>query len=362
MGNKVNKRILITGGAGFIGTNLIKTISKYSQYDIHVIDNLHPQIHGNISEPNDTVRDNATFYKIDIENKSNLIRVVQDIQPNYVVHLASETGTGQSYNEISRYTGVNIQGTSNLIEALRNQKNSVEKIILTSSRAIYGEGPWLLKSGERVSPQARSLEDLKFKIYNPRYGESICEKPVGVLESDLISPASIYATTKYTQELLMTQGFMGTETKLIKLRLQNVFGPGQSPKNPYTGVLVFFANQLYNKAKLNLFEDGQITRDFIYVQDVVDALCLSLNKDFKSNLILNIGSGVGTSLINAAENLLSIFNLPKDFYSINHETRIGDIRSAWADIQKAKDILGWEPKVGFKEGLYQTFRGYVGNI
>jgi dTDP-L-rhamnose 4-epimerase len=345
--------ILITGGAGFIGSHLaLRLISK--GYVVRVLDNLSEQIHG--KNPNEStlyqsIKGKVDFMNGDVRNKNVWIGALEGIDT--VIHLAAETGTGQSMYEIQRYTDVNIGGTASLLDCLTNQKHSVKKIIAASSRAIYGEGKYRCKNHGIVYPLARNPEDMDkgdFEVKCP-----VCNTIVSVLPTDegsKIHPTSVYGVSKQTQEELILTCCRALNTPAISLRYQNVFGPGQSLKNPYTGILSIFSTRFINNKDVNIFEDGVESRDFIYIEDVINATVASIESDLHDWITINVGTGIATSVMEVANTLKNLYN-SNSKVSISGNYRIGDIRHNYADITALKDKLKYFPNVPFEKGVKQ---------
>jgi dTDP-L-rhamnose 4-epimerase len=342
-------RVFITGGAGFIGMNLIRVLGEV--HEICIFDNLSQQVHG--QNPKIDLPQNVSIVVGDVRNKAALVKALEDFQPEYVYHLAAETGTGQSLDEISRYCDVNVTGTANLLEAIRASKVALKQIILPSSRAVYGEGPWLTKIGEIACPKSRNYEKMKGGVFNPedpQTGELLIA-PVASKEEMPPNPVSIYASTKLMQEYLLDQAAQSADWKFTILRLQNVYGAGQSLKNPYTGVLSIFCGQILRGEQVNVFEDGEITRDFIYVTDVARALAMALGNERGYGQIFNIGYGGQRTILDTTKTLIGLFPEYKRTPKINGQFRIGDIRAAFTDVSKAREILDWKPEVDLEQGL-----------
>ncbi len=347
------KKILITGGAGFIGSNLaLKLIERGHQ--ITVLDNLSLQIHGENPEENSplflSIKDKVTFIKGTVTSREDLKKAIGE--NTVIVHLAAETGTGQSMYQIERYTEVNISATALLLDILTNEKHSVKKVVVASSRAIYGEGKYFNKTKNSfVYPLQRTDEfmskgDFEVKDTNPN---DILEL-VATTEDSVIHPTSVYGITKQVQEQLVmtvcpTIGIAG-----VAFRYQNVYGPGQSLKNPYTGILSIFSTQIKNGNGINIFEDGKESRDFVYIDDVVQATILGIEKEEANNQVFNVGTGVATDVITVATELSSNYgaNVP---ITISGNYRLGDIRHNYADISKAKTLLGFKSQISFTQGL-----------
>jgi dTDP-L-rhamnose 4-epimerase len=343
----MKKNILITGGAGFIGTVLTKMLLNLG-YKVTILDNLDKQIHGE-NPTIDFIENNTNFIVGDVRNIQDVEKSL--IDNNYVIHLAAQTGTGQSMYNVTNYTDVNCIGTSVLMEAIMKQKDSVKKVIVASSRAVYGEGKYISESTEFIYPSSRSDKDLQNKIYNPineTTGKEL--KEVATDENSKIMPVSVYGLSKYYQEELVKINCLGMGIPFVGLRFQNVYGAGQSLKNPYTGILSIFSTLILKDQKINIFEDGLESRDFIYVDDVCESIILSLENEKADNQIYNVGSGVQTSVLQVVDELSQAYSKKADYF-ISGNYRVGDIRHNFADISKIKNDLNFTPKIGLKEGI-----------
>lgn len=352
------KNILITGGAGFIGSNLaLKLISK--GYTVTVLDNLSPQIHG--ENPRETsplflsIKDKVKFIEGTVTNVEDWKEALkgQDI----IVHYAAETGTGQSMYEVQKYVDVNVNGTSLMLDLLVNGNYDVKKVIVASSRSIYGEGKYLSKELGAVYPKHRIAEDMDKGDFEPTYLDSSELTLVATDENSKIHPSSVYGITKQNQEQMVltvcpTIGIAG-----VAFRYQNVYGPGQSLKNPYTGILSIFSTQIKNGNGINIFEDGKESRDFVFIDDVVDATILGIEKQEADNQVFNVGTGVATDVITVAESLSKNYGV-KVPITISGNYRLGDIRHNYADLTKISSVLGFQPKFSFEQGL-QQFTNWV---
>ena len=348
------QRILITGGAGFIGSRTVRQLVQQSSakapIKIWVLDNLHAQVHGENAQP-PAFPKNVTFVKGDVGDRHLLTQLLAQAQPTIIIHMAAETGTGQSMDEICRYCQVNVMGTAVLLEAITHTPIPLQRFILMSSRAVYGEGAyWDTTHCQTVVPPPRRVEDLQAGRFDPIVpGANLRAVPTS--ESAPSAPSSIYASTKLMQEYLVQQAGATALWKATIFRFQNVYGPGQSLKNPYTGVLSIFSQQILSDKILNLYEDGHIGRDFVFVDDVVNALVLACKIDVPHGSVINIGSGKTTTILKAAQILLRLYGKSPDAYEITGDFRAGDIRHAVADIQIAKQLLGWRPQVSVEDGL-----------
>lgn len=344
------KSIFITGGAGFIGLRLALRLSRQAR--VTVFDNFHPQTHQGHSDPRIRLRQHGVqIIEDDIRDAGAIRKAVADTRPDLIYHLAAETGTGQSFTKLAHYNDVNVMGTAHLIEAVQRYVPHLPRIILAGSRAVYGEGACLDAKGRRAQPLIRRAEDMGNGLFAPRDRKGSALRPVASNADCPVAPASVYASTKLMQEYLLRQAFWGSGTAVGVLRLQNVYGPGQSLNNPYTGVLSIFCRQIQAGQILNIYEDGQIIRDFVLVDDVVRAFAMMGQVATMPQDILDIGSGQGVTILETARMLLALFNEPEDRLRITGAFRPGDIRHAVADTARAATQLGWTPQVPLAAGL-----------
>lgn len=344
--------ILITGGAGFIGNAIIKDLYRNPEVDITVLDVLTEQIHGKDFAQSylyQEIADKCHFIKADIRDYSAVESAVK--QCDYIIHLAAETGTGQSMYQINQYNEVNIMGTSNLFQAISSTGTKIKKIILASSRSVYGEGKYKCQEHGIIYPDGRKIEDMKrgdFTMHCP-----ICDKTLELLPTDeksKVNPNSLYAFTKFAQEKMVETMCKALGIDYTIFRFQNVYGVGQSLKNPYTGILSIFSTLLLDNKKINVFEDGKESRDFINVKDVASAVIKSLIEDKTNGQIINLGSGVGTSVIEIAEILRDLYHSNSEI-CVTNDFRIGDIAHNIADIQKVRSLLNFQPQISLEDGL-----------
>jgi dTDP-L-rhamnose 4-epimerase len=342
------KNILITGGAGFIGSNLsLKLIEK--GYSVTVLDSLSPQVHGDNSALYNSIKGKVKFIKGTVLNRDDWITALSEI--DVVVHLAAETGTGQSMYEIEKYTDINIKGSSVFLDILTNEEHNVKKIVVASSRAVYGEGKYRCKDDGVVYPGDRKSEDMgkgDFKVKCP-----ICYKNVELLatdESSNIHPSSIYGITKQAQEEMFLSVGKSLNIPAVAFRYQNVYGAGQSLSNPYTGILSIFSTRIKNSNDINIFEDGKESRDFVYIDDAVDATILGIEKDEANYQVFNVGLGKEIDILTVADTLIKEYKSSSQVI-VSGNYRLGDIRSNYADLKIVKEKLGFKPKTSFKEGI-----------
>lgn len=340
--------ILISGGAGFIGSNLALALVAKG-HNVTVLDNLSEQIHGTDSILLRGIADKVSFIKGDVrlvEDWHNAL-VGQDI----VVHLAAETGTGQSMYEVQKYVDVNINGTAILLDYLVNQSHHIRKVIVASSRAIYGEGKYHCELHGSVYPNDRLDEDMALGGFDPKCPH--CRATVSLLPTDedsKIHPASIYGITKQNQEQMVLNICKSIDIPAVAFRYQNVYGPGQSLKNPYTGILSIFSTQIRNDNDLNIFEDGKESRDFVFIDDVVDATIRGIEMEAADYQVFNVGSGEATPVIEVANTLKALYNADINI-NVTGNYRLGDIRHNYADLSRIKRKLGFVPKFNFQTGV-----------
>ncbi|MBN1799967.1 MAG: GDP-mannose 4,6-dehydratase [Candidatus Lokiarchaeota archaeon] len=346
----MSKNILVTGGAGFIGSHLVDTLIEKG-HEVTVLDSLDKQVHGNKQEPPLYLNKDITFIHESVENYDIAKKLIQD--HDVIYHLASIVGVGQSMYEIERYVKKNMHGTSVLLDILANCEHSTQKVIIASSNTIYGEGSAKCNNCGIVKPDLRSESQLSLKdwnIYCPKCKAPL--KPILTPESRSFNSSSIYALSKQVQEqmgLLIGKTY-GINTTALRFFL--VYGPRQALSNPYTGVCSIFTNRALKGETPLIFEDGLQTRDFVNVKDVCQALVLAMEKKNAEGEVFNVGTGCPTTIKQVAEIILEKTN-PNLKPIITQKYRTGDIRHCVADISKIKNKLGYEPSVDFREGIVQ---------
>ena len=348
------KDILITGGAGFIGSNVaLKLIAK--GYNVTVLDTLSKQIHGDSPEETSplylSVKDKVKFIKGSVTSREDWMKALEGQEA--VIHLAAETGTGQSMYEIEKYVETNIGGTALLLDILTNTKHNVKRVLVAESRAIYGEGKYHCKKCGDVYPTDRKDEDMAkgdFECHCPKCGGKVTL--VGTTEDSAIHPSSVYGISKQVQGQLVHLVCPTIGVESVSFRYQNVYGPGQSLSNPYTGILSIFSTRIKNHNGINIFEDGKETRDFVYIEDVVDATILGLEVPEANGHVFNVGTGAATDVLTVANTLCEKYGIQVPI-TVSGNFRLGDIRHNFADITPARQILGFEPKWSFSDGIEQ---------
>lgn len=345
--------VLITGGAGFIGSHIaLKLIGK--GYSVTVMDNLSPQIHGDNPEATSplyhSIKDKVTFIKGDVSSYADWEHAIKG--QDAIVHLAAETGTGQSMYEVYRYVNTNIGGTAIMLDILANKKHNVGRVVVAESRAIYGEGKyWSDEFKSYVYPDGRSDEAMKagdFEVKYPGCRHQLKLMPTS--EDSKIHPDSVYGVTKQVQGQLAHMVCKSIGVESVSFRYQNVYGPGQSLSNPYTGILSIFSTRIKNGNEINIFEDGLESRDFVYIDDVVDATILGLETKGVSGLAFNVGTGVPTTVLTVANTLAKYYGVSVPI-RVSGNYRLGDIRHNYADITLAREKLGFSPKWTFERGI-----------
>ena len=339
------KNILVTGGAGFIGCALSNRLAAEANRFL-VVDNLLSQVHPLQNRPKE-LSELAKLVVADVTDKSNWSNLFKNFRPDIVVHLAAETGTGQSLKESSKHAKTNVLGLTELLDAFTLFQVLPEHIVLASSRAVYGEGAWKTASGEVFYPGQRSNAQLSSGKWT--FDGTPLPSTFGKTKEN---PTSVYGATKLAQENLLRSWALSFSVPISMLRLQNVYGPGQSPSNPYTGIVILFSQLAKNNRIIELYEDGLVTRDFIFINDVVDALVKAIIEVPKNGCRqLDIGSGTTASLIEIAKMITNIHSSSPAV--ICGKYRNGDVRHASCDISAAAQELSWTPKWSLPDGLIE---------
>lgn len=351
-------RVLITGGAGFIGRHLSKALLAHGHH-VRVLDTLSTQVHGPAPRVPPELA-NAEFVQGDVRDAAALSPTLHGIDA--VVHLAAETGVGQSMYEVTRYVDVNDRGTASLLEALVRRQQPV-RLVLASSRAIYGEGLYRCSRCGDVSPAPRDVAALDRAQWDPRCpqcGGSIVA--MATHEDVPPHPTSVYAATKLAQERLCQIIAEAYGFPLTILRYFNVYGPGQSLSNPYTGMLSAFYVRASGGKTIEIFEDGLESRDFIFIDDVVEATrrALLLPDQPRAAQIVNVGSGAAVSVADLARTMRRIggWDVPIE---VTGAYRVGDVRHAYADTRRCARVLGITSVTPLDEGLRRWLRWAEGS-
>lgn len=364
-------KILITGGAGFIGRHLLRQLPR--DFQITIVDALDAQSHGERSDFAPALLRRARCIRADIRDTDSYAEAA--LQADVVVHLAAQTGTGQSMYEMSRYVQHNVDGTARLLDLLASRQTPPRRVVLASSRAIYGEGAYQTRDGRSpIYPGQRAFEDLqagRWELYDANQNPLA---PLPTHESHRAHPVSVYGWTKLWQEELLLSYAQNHDVDYAILRLQNVYGPGQELKNPYTGIVGIFTAALLGKGEVELFEDGLMTRDFVYVGDVARAFASAICEStaFRQRAVdgeysgaaysrspgaVNIGSGEAITLRDFI-GVLSCVCEREAHIRISGRFRSGDIRHAQADTRRAARVFaGWSP-LSLERGLRRYVAWY----
>jgi dTDP-L-rhamnose 4-epimerase len=342
----MKKAIFITGGAGFIGVAMARKLG--SKEPIVVIDSLLPQVHPQEIRPLE-LDSSVNFYHGDVALSEIWDEVLGEWSPSTILHLAAETGTGQSLTEASRHGHANVMGTTRMLDALSKRALVPDHIILSSSRAVYGEGAWLKKSGEYFYPRQRKNVDLANALWNPiDDGVQLESAALQCAQKVFPSPTSVYGATKLTQENILESWCDAMRVPLSIFRLQNVYGPGQSPFNAYTGIITLFHRQAKAGKAIEIYEDGEIGRDFVFIDDVTDALLASFSKPPTGRRVIDVGTGTVTTINQAARFISKLYSAPEP--TICGKFRDGDVRWAVADVTQLRGELGVSAKIPFETG------------
>lgn len=349
-----NKKVLITGGAGFIGTRVSKRLLQMG-CSVRILDNFSPQVHAQNKLDAELVGI-VDLLEGDIRDRALVETALDGIE--VIIHLAADTGTGQSMYEISRYFDVNVQSTANLLNLVQNHAGAshVRTLVVASSRAVYGEGPYRCASHGVVYPAERSNTRMEMGQFDPVC--PVCDGQLTIIpvpEEAPFSPTSIYGLTKQVQEQSVLMVARARGLNAFGLRYQNVYGPGQSLKNPYTGIMAIFANLARQGRPIDIYEDGAESRDFVYIDDVVEATVRAALYSGSYVGALNVGSGEATSVLQVAKAIIQFFESSSTL-TISGRFRIGDIRHNVAEMSEVQRVLGYEPQVRFSDGILQFLK------
>jgi dTDP-L-rhamnose 4-epimerase len=349
-------KVLITGGAGFIGQNLARSLVEHG-VSVVILDNFLAQVHGITRQlPND-LAEHVKLVIGDVADPEALSRALEGVER--IVHLAAETGTGQSMYEVSRYSRTNLHGAAVLFDLITNQnRNRIDRIVVASSRAVYGEGAYLCHKDGLVYPNSRTSAEKQARLFDPVCpvcGENCIPAPTP--EDAPERPSSFYGLTKLSQEKMTLLFGQALGIPSVALRYQNVFGPGQSLQNPYTGILAIFSNLARAGKDIKIFEDGNESRDFVYIEDVVAVTRKAVLGPLQGCHSINVGSGNRISVLEVA-NLINTHFGGKSAVRVEWIFREGDIRHGFADLERARQVLDYKPAWSFGAGL-ERFLSWV---
>jgi dTDP-L-rhamnose 4-epimerase len=353
----LSKLVLITGGAGFIGSHVADELIRHG-YRVRALDNLTEQVHGGDASPPDYLNDEVELIRGDIRDAVTVGRALEGVDA--VFHFAAMVGVGQSMYEVAQYTEVNNLGTAVLLEALISRP--VERLIVASSMSLYGEGLYRANDGYTHTGVERSITQLKRADWEVRnvHGEVLI--PLPTPEDKQPSIASVYALSKYDQERLCLMIGRAYGIPTVALRFFNVFGTRQSLSNPYTGVLAIFASRILNGNSPMIFEDGLQKRDFVHVYDVAQACRLALEGERAAGNVFNVGSGQAYTIREIANRIANVLGREDLRPEITGQYRVGDIRHCFADITRARETLGYEPRVSLEDGMVELAGWLEGKI
>jgi dTDP-L-rhamnose 4-epimerase len=329
-------RVLVTGGAGFIGTTLARELADSAEQWV-VLDNLHPQVHPGSQPPADL--------PASVDLRVGDVTSADDLD---VVHLAAETGTAQSLSDSTRHGMVNVVGTTQLLDALTRAGHVPAHVVLTSSRAVYGEGVWRNLDGSTFQPGLRTHAQLEAGKWD--HGDDGAAPVPNTVAGTHPNPINVYGATKLAQEQILSAWTGSHDTRLSVLRLQNVYGPRQSLSNPYTGIVSLFSRLAREGTSIPLYEDGDITRDFVYIDDVVSALVAAIaHKPADHMRTVDIGSGVRTTIGDLAREIAAYHSAPEPH--VTGQYRDGDVRHASCTVEATVRHLDWQPRVSLRDGV-----------
>lgn len=343
----MQRRVLVTGGAGFVGTHLVDALVARGDR-VRVFDNLDPQVHGPARRPPPWLAPEAELVVGDMRDREAVARAIQGV--DLIYHLAAAVGVGQSMYQIADYTATNTLGTAYLLQELVDRKLAVERVVVASSMSIYGEGRYVNRAGEDAGVVRRGEAQLRGHEWDPRDAHGDPLTPCPTDEEKPLDPTSIYALNKVDQETMVLQIGAAYGIPSTALRFFNVYGPRQSLSNPYTGVAAIFSSRLLNGNAALIYEDGEQSRDFVSVRDVVQALLLAGERPEAVGGVFNIGSGEAVTVRGIAETLAAVMKLDVA-PQVTGRYRVGDVRHCVADITRARQLLDFAPRVTLEAGM-----------
>ncbi len=350
-GDRVPEHVLVTGGAGFVGSHLVDALIARGDR-VRVLDTLEPQVHGPDGQPPAYWNSRAELVRGSVTDPGVVARALEGI--DVVLHEAALVGVGQSMYNMVRYCQVNTLGAAVLLEEVVKRRKQIRKMLVASSMSVYGEGAYRTAEGEMRAPRLRGrdrLERSEWEMRDPTTGAPLTPMPTP--ESKPLQPTSVYAITKRDHEELFLAVGYAYRIPTVALRYFNIYGERQALSNPYTGVAAIFSARVLNQQPPVVFEDGEQSRDFVHVSDVVQANLLALETDRADYQALNVGTGRPTTVRQVADAILSALAARDLAPTVLGKFREGDIRHCYADITLARTLLGYEPRVPFAVGMRQ---------
>jgi dTDP-L-rhamnose 4-epimerase len=347
--------VLVTGGAGFIGCALSNKLAASAERWV-VLDSLHPQVHAQSQRPGD-LHDAAELVVGSVTEPEVWDELLSGVSPDVVIHLAAETGTAQSLDEASRHSRVNVVGTTEMTDALGRAGHLPSHVLLSSSRAVYGEGNWQRENGEIYQPGQRS--HAQFEAGQWDFAGAL---PLpSSAQTTVPAPTSVYGATKLAQENILKAWGGSRGVPVSILRLQNVYGPGQSLINSYTGIVSLFSQWAREGTTIPLYEDGRIVRDFVFIEDVADAFVAAITAGPDSQRpTLDVGTGVASTIGDMAVAIAEYYGAPTPI--VNGKYRDGDVRSASCSIEETVKRLGWFPRWSLEDGVAALQKWIAGEL
>jgi dTDP-L-rhamnose 4-epimerase len=342
------QKILVTGGAGFVGTHLCRDLIRRG-FTVRVLDNLDPQVHGKGARRPQALPRAVEWMRGDVTRPADVEAAMDGVDA--IVHLAAAVGVGQSMYQVRHYVNTNSMGGATVLEAVIRHRKRLRKVIVASSMSIYGEGLYQCATCGPVSPPNRTAAPPGRKAWDLRCaacGSILVPRPTP--ETKPLNPTSIYAVTKRDHEEAFLAVGTAYHVPTVALRFFNIYGPLQALSNPYTGVAAIFSSRLINRQAPLIFEDGRQSRDFVHVSDIVQACVLALTKPRANYEVFNVGTGHPTSVLQLARLLGEHLNLDLE-PRLLHRYRAGDIRSCYADISRIKTLIGYRPTISLERGI-----------